>query len=89
MHSKVHVGDNKWVTKLDKEVYPQLVSNFANDFCNLILGERDKLRHKQLERKLECIADGGYINDEPEVQRELTTEYGDLIHDLKVMAYEI
>ena len=87
LHSKVHMGDNKWEIMLDKNVYPKLVSDYANDFCNLILSQ-NRERHRSLERKLDCIADGGYINDEEEVQKKLTKDYNDLVHDLKILAYE-
>jgi hypothetical protein len=33
-HSQVHVGENKWVCRLDKEIYPHLMNNIANDFSD-------------------------------------------------------
>jgi len=87
-HSKVHVGNNKWITKLDKEVYPQMVSNYTNDLCNLILRENSREKHKALEKKLDYFTDGGYVNDTEEKQKEITNEYYDLVEDLKIFAYD-
>jgi long-subunit acyl-CoA synthetase (AMP-forming) len=33
-HSQVHVGNNNWESRLDKEVYPHLMNNIANDFSD-------------------------------------------------------
>ena len=87
VHSKVHLGEDKWQMMLDKNIYPKLVSDYANDFCNFILSHKRE-RHRSLERKLDCIADGGYINDEEEVQKKLAKDYNNLVHDLKLLAYE-
>ena len=88
MHTKVHIGNNKWVTRRDKDVYPQLVANYANDLCNMIIKENNREKYRNLEKKLDYFTDGGYINDTEDKQREITNEYNDAIQDIKVFSYD-
>ena len=85
-HSKVHIGNNKWIVKPDKEVYSQMVSTYANDFCNLIMNESNRKYHKNLETRLDYLIDN-YINGTDEEQKELNDQHKELQTDLKVYIY--
>ena len=87
-HSQVHIGDNKWIVKPDKEVYPQMVSSYANNFSNLITKKQEENRnyHKRLGTKLDYLIDN-YINGTDEEQKELNEQHKELQTDLKVFVY--
>jgi uncharacterized C2H2 Zn-finger protein len=70
IHSKVHVGENKWQTKHDKEIYPKLTCDIANDFDKVIKQRREddktlisKQTLKEVEQFLDYMSDKGYCND--------------------------
>ena len=35
-YSKVHIGNNRWETILDKDIYPKVLSDIANDFSKFL-----------------------------------------------------
>jgi hypothetical protein len=86
-HSKVHIGNNEWETKADKEVYPQMVCNLANSFTLEL--DKLKIKKKELDRLLDCIIDNGYINDTDEKQTEMIHKFTELTRNIKYMIYDI
>jgi hypothetical protein len=65
-----------------------MVSNLANDFCNMIMSDR-KEKYKLLEKILDCIIDNGYINDTDDRQKEMIAKFNNLAKDLKLLVYDI
>lgn len=35
-YSKVHIGNNRWETMPDKDIYPKIISDIANDFSKFL-----------------------------------------------------
>jgi hypothetical protein len=88
-HSQVHIGDNKWESRLDKEIYPKMVSCLANDLCMLLHDKKKCERIKILEDFLSCIIDNGYINDDMDKQKEMLNNFKNLVSNLKLLIYDI
>jgi hypothetical protein len=88
-HSQVHIGDNIWESRLDKEVYPKMVSCLANDLCMLLHDKKKCERIKILEDFLSSIIDNGYINDDMEKQKEMLNNFKNLVSNLKLLIYDI
>jgi hypothetical protein len=94
IHSKVHVGNNEWQTKHDKEIYPTLVCNVANGFDKL-LKQRceydskilDKRTIKQIEKVLDYMSDKGYCND-VEFEKIMHQTFHELVHRVKSAVYD-
>ena len=49
-HSQLHVGENKWEHVLDKEVYPELATTFANDMLEYIYTKKHALKRSAFEK---------------------------------------
>ena len=86
-HSQIHIGDNEWKTKSDKEVYPQMVCNLANSLLSDL--EKLKIKRKELDKVLDCIIDKGYINDTDDKHNEMIRNFTELSRDLKYLMYDI
>jgi hypothetical protein len=74
-HSQVHVGDNNWESRLDKDVYPKVVCNIANQMSDLVTRMQDdkafKLHRKVFSKLvpfLDYMSDEGYAYD---VEKEI------------------
>jgi len=89
-HSLVHIGNNKWETILDREIYPHMISSLSNsfmaylDFNNLL-----RTTYKTLEKFLDYMADGGYINADETIQREMQKKYKVLEADCRSFIYDL
>ena len=69
-HSQVHIGDNNWESRLDKDVYPKVVCNIANqmsDLVNSMQHEKAFKLHSKVFSKLlpflDYMSDEGYAYD--------------------------
>jgi len=87
--SKVHIGNNKWETKNDEDIYPQMACNLADDMCNKIMQLKTRDRYKTLERILDCMADNGYVADTKENQKEMVDNFNNVVKDLKLIVYDL
>jgi hypothetical protein len=87
--SKVHIGNNKWETKSDEDVYPQMACNLADDMCNALMQMKTREKYKILERILDCMADNGYVNDTPDMQKEMVADFNNVVKDLKLIVYNL
>ena len=87
--SKVHIGNNKWQTKNDEDVYPQMACNLADDMCNAIMQMKTRDRYKTLERILDCMSDNGYVADTKEAQKEMVDNFKNVVKDLKLIVYDL
>jgi hypothetical protein len=88
-HSKVHIGNNSWETRPDKEIYPDMMCCIASGFSDLICQEKKRKTHKQLDAFLDYMADSGYINDTDEKQKEMKDKFRLLVNDLKFIIFDI
>jgi hypothetical protein len=87
--SKVHIGNNKWQTKTDEDVYPQMACNLADDMCTTIMQMKTRDRYKTFERILDCMSDNGYVADTKEAQKEMVDNFKNIVKDLKLAVYDL
>ena len=94
VHSKIHVGGNKWQTRHDKYIYPKLVCDVANGF-DILIKQRleddkrllDRITLKQMEKFLDYMSDKGYCNDEI-LGKEMHQTFYELVHRVKSAVYD-
>jgi hypothetical protein len=94
IHSKVHVGDNKWQTKHDKEILPLYACSVANNMDQTIK-ERleddktlvDRRTLKAIEKYLDYMADKGYCNN-ADLAKEMQQQFYEIKHRLKAVIYD-
>ena len=69
-YSRVHIGDNNWISKPDTDLYPQLTCNIAEGLSDLIYIRNEEqrmiteLKLQELQNFLNYMTDNGYRNDE-------------------------
>ena len=87
--SEIHVGNNKWDSCYDKDIYPKILSEFSNCFGDLLT---TKVPNKKIINKLlefiDYIAEDGYCNNE-EIKDEIRNNYKTLIQRTKTIFYNI
>lgn len=90
-HSQVHVGNNNWETRHDKEVFPKVVCSVANQMSDNVYRFQDekpfKAHNKMLSRFhnfLEYMSDEGYAQD-IEKEKEMKREFRRLVQDLRLL----
>lgn len=92
-HSQLHLGDNKWKHVLDKDVYPDLASTFANDMLEYMYTKQHALRRTAFEKlrdTLDYLADNGYKNtDDKELQKRIENEFKTFVKNLKLIVHDI
>ena len=100
--SSVHVGENNWEMRLDKELYPEIMCTIANGFSLLL---EDKVTHaksyrhiltdharkrmyKSLDAFIDYMASNGYCNDRDDDKvKHVATFFNTLVKELKIMAF--
>lgn len=92
-HSEVHIGDNKWETRLDKVIYPRLASDLANNLSELVYTKRNdipKTWFGKIITFLDYMSDDGYVNTEDkEEQISIRDEFKTLAKELKLIIYDV
>ena len=91
-HSQVHTGDNKWKLQLDKNIYPQLATDLANNMSDYVDKKREAFKkdmYVRLRDFVDSMCDAGYINTEPtNREKEIQKEYKTFMDGLKLIIYE-
>jgi hypothetical protein len=90
-HSEIHMGDDQWELELDRNIYPKLACNMANNMSEFLYTQRDKVKREvfdKITRFIDYMADNGYINtDDIEKQKEIKKEYKTFEKGLKLVVY--
>jgi hypothetical protein len=90
-HSEVYKGEGSWDLELDRNVYPTLANNMANNMSEFLSTKRDVLRKElfdRLTRFVDYMADEGYINtDDVQRQKEIQREYKTFVQGLKLIVF--
>jgi uncharacterized C2H2 Zn-finger protein len=90
-HSQVHTGENKWKLQLDKNIYPQLATDLANNMSEYVDKKREDFKkdmYIRLRDFVDSMCDAGYINPEPTSrEKELQKEYKTFMNGLKLIVY--
>jgi len=91
-HSKIHIGDNKWKLQQDKNIYPQLALDMANNMSEFVDEKRESLKqdmYVRLRDFVDCMCDAGYINSDPSArEKEFLREFRTFMNGLKMIVYE-
>jgi hypothetical protein len=94
IHSKVHMGDNKWQTKHDKDALPYYACSVANNMDQTIkerLSDDKKLIDsatlKAIEKYLDYMSDKGYCNN-ADLAKEMQQDFYEITHRLKAVIYD-
>jgi len=100
--SEVHLGNDNWEMRLDRELYPEIVCNIANGFGELISGKvhshkryhhiltdhARKRMYKSLDAFIDYMATNGYCNDSDEDKvKHINYCFNTLVKDLKVITF--
>jgi len=96
VHSSVHVGNNQWETRHDKEVYPKVVASLANSFIDILngrkpemkLGPREARYFQNMIKFLDYMADNGYTADEDNA-KDVKAEHKSLIQRHKGIFHDV
>ena len=90
-HSQIHIGNNKWKLQSDKNIYPRLALNIANNMSEYIDLKREELKkdmYVRLRDFVDSMCDAGYINPDPTTrEKELQKEYKTFMDGLKLIIY--
>ena len=90
-HSQVHTGDNKWKLQVDKNIYPQLATDLANNMSDYVDKKREEFKkdmYVRLRDFVDSMCDAGYINPEPtNREKEIQKEYKTFMDGLKLIVY--
>ena len=86
-HSQVHVGNNNWESRLDKEVYPHLMNNIANDFSYFFSDNYRRTMYKALDAFIEYMASDGYCSTDSD--KVIENSYKTLVKELKLRMFDI
>lgn len=85
-HSQVHVGNNTWESRLDKEVYPAMMNNIANDFSDYFNEKYRRNLYKALDSFIDYMASDGYCANDSD--RAIENAYKTLVRELKLRTFD-
>ena len=97
IYSKIHIGDNNWITKTDKDLYPQLTCNMADGLTTFIQIKNNECDEKVIQEIvikniinfLDYMADNGYRNDDnEEVNIQTNKCFRDVVKKVKTTIYD-
>ena len=86
-HSQVHVGNNTWESRLDKELYPHLMNNIANDFSFFFNDNYRRTMYKALDAFIDYMASDGYCSTDSD--NVIMNSYKTLVKELKLRMFDI
>jgi hypothetical protein len=85
-HSQVHLGNNSWETRLDKEVYPNMMNSIATDFSGYFTENYRKQFYTALDDFLEYMASDGYCADDDD--KKIENSFKTLARELKLRVFD-
>ena len=90
-HSQIHLGDNKWKLQLDKNIYPRLATDLANNMAEYVDEKRETFKQDMYIRLRDFVygmCDAGYINADPsDREKEIQKEFKTFTEGLKLIVY--
>jgi len=96
VYSKIHVGDNKWISKSDRDIYPKLTCNIAEGFNDLVgirNSEQSMIKQaklNELSQFLDYMTDNGYRNDnDDEVNQQTEMLFRELVKRIKGVVFDV
>ena len=97
IYSKIHIGNNNWITKTDLDIYPKLTCNIAEGLSELIISRRSdeqrmvtEQKLKELSAFLDYMAENGYRNDDDsEINNQTRLLFNKLVKRIKGVVFDI
>jgi hypothetical protein len=86
-HSKVHIGNNNWESRLDKDIYPNLMNNIANDFSEFFNDNYRRTVYKALDKFIDYMASDGYCSNDSD--KVIENSYKTLVRELKLRMFDM
>ena len=87
---QVHIGNNKWETRCDSEIFPKLMCSSANSFSELLTLKRLSKRYPELDTLLHYVGEEGYINTDNIIKEKETKDlFKDSVRSLTRIIYDI
>jgi hypothetical protein len=87
-HSHVHVGNDTWESRQDKDVYPNMMNNISNDFSGFLHLNYKAKFYKTLDKFIDYMASDGYCADE-EMSKEIEKCFKNNVAELKLIIFDI
>lgn len=89
--SEIHIGNNKWNSYYDSDIYPKFICEISNCLCELLV---DKISTKKIINKLieflDYMSDYGYCNDDDiTIKNKINKKHKELIQRIKAIVYNI
>jgi len=87
--SEIHVGNNKWNSYYDSDIYPKFISEISNCLCELLV---DNFSTKKIINKLieflDYMSDNGYCNDDNDIiKNKINKKHKELIQRIKAIVF--
>ena len=80
--SEIHVGNNKWNSYYDSDIYPKFISEISNCLCELLV---DKI---STNNKLIEFIHYGYCNND-DIKNKINKKHKELIQRIKAIVYNL
>ena len=89
MFSEIHIGDNKWDSYYDNDIYPKFISEISNCLSELLVS---KIVNKNIINKLiefiDYMSDNGYCNNK-DISDDIIKQYNEQIKKTKAIIYNL
>ena len=97
IYSKIHIGNNNWITKTDLDIYPKLTCNIAEGLSEFIISRRSdeqrmitEQKLKELSAFLDYMSENGYRNDDDsEINNQTRLLFNKLVKRIKGVVFDI
>jgi len=89
IYSQIYIGDNKWDSCYDNDIYPKFISEISNCLGDLLLSIN--LKRNVINKLIEFIdymAEDGYCNDNNKSD-EIKRQHKELIKKTKIIIYNL
>ena len=88
-YSQIHVGENKWKNIPDKKIYPEIISQIAEDMQDVVNDEFENLKSKEkLFDLLDYFIFKETSDDNKEAERRFKRIYNLIVEEQKLYAIE-
>jgi len=88
--SQVHIGNNKWETRLDSSLFPNMICNSANTLSLILQIKKLTEKYPELHQILDYIGEEGYCNtDDIEYEKKVKNLYKNTVMSLIRIVYDI
>lgn len=91
-HAQVHVGEEEWETRPDREVFPKLVADVANTASEFLNMNRSQLgmsrrTYDDVQAFVDYMSDGGYCADDNKAV-EVRKDFHHMIQSTKAITHD-